>query len=420
MARCSECGTTSKMKTFDGSEACVNCGSERSSGQLRGALSEEDHAIYAASAAARESGVYASRLATHGLTSTTAPGSHWRFHTSRQRQVLRAETVLRHRRTAIDFMADIVGLQEVVREHAVLLMEKHCTRKKRTPRRPLHLRCLAGACLYLVSVRDGAGLTLEEMAARAECPSFQELSKATWNVCKVNGIRVVRTGVHCEALVHRLSVVGKLNINREVVSAVACRLVEIADWGWISVGRHWTYVVVAAFILACKLYVVDVDVDAIALKLGISLAAVFKRESEMKKLVISLLRPLPWGRVVSMRNVYGFLLFAVEFAEVLKAALPELHSAQAARQTMLARTAASSKRTRAPVAQPTVVRETFEAAKSAERGAALHSKAAAAAAASALTVASVSADSEESGSPPARKRHRAIISSPTNSHSTLS
>ncbi|CAE8588907.1 unnamed protein product, partial [Polarella glacialis] len=98
--------------------------------------------------------------------------------------------------------------------------------------------------------------------------------------------------------------------------------------GWLSTGRMWSFLVSAAFLLAARAYHYSVDVEDVARMLGINASTIEVRIREIKTLLVSLLRFLPWGHMVSTKNVHVYLLFAVDFFEILEPVAPMLRRQQ--------------------------------------------------------------------------------------------
>merc|ERR1712107_744360 len=116
----------------------------------------------------------------------------------------------------------------------------------------------------------------------------------------------------------------QLNFQRGAICTVAGHLVKMAERGWLMTARDFAPPVAAALVLAAKAYLIDIDIESVACKLA-STAHIFERRlGELKRLLVSLLKPLPWGNMVTIENVHTYLLFAVEFAEILEPALLDL------------------------------------------------------------------------------------------------
>jgi len=231
-------------------------------------------------------------------------------------------------RVGITRVSLAIQVQVSVIEPALNLMMRHCKRVSSTgavPAQPKRLKCLSCACILIASSRQGLGVTIQEVAAKADQP-LGNLQKKVWQVCMANGVRLLRNAANTTALLNRICDGFNLTVEhqRGAICAAASRLMLLAEWGWVATGRHWVYIVGAAFMMAAKAYHVAINLDALGVVLCIPTGTILKRMAEIQRIVISLLRDLPWGHMVNAANIHAYMHFALEFFEVLAPASVEL------------------------------------------------------------------------------------------------
>jgi len=185
------------------------------------------------------------------------------------------------------------------------------------------MKCMASSCVLIAANRQGHGLTVHEIAAKAELP-LGLVQKQVWRICMANGVRLVRNAANTEALIMRICDNLGLRQQRSGVCKVAVRLVKVSEWGWLATGRRWVYVVAAAFYLAAQTYCFQIEAKSIAEVLYISEHMIKARLLELKKILLSLFQTLPWAGMVNLNNLHVYLLFVLENFEVLCAATSEL------------------------------------------------------------------------------------------------
>jgi len=303
---CGQCGSTARSSGVLGLQVCNDCGAVRS---------------FASDI--RSDAGYHAPVHRPLLRATPQPGMHARL----ARSSLQADSARVHRiarcRQAIELLSESVRLQHSVNDPATALLVRHCQATKGVPSSGPRLKRLVSACVLAASARQGLGLTIHEVAAQAHLP-LREVQKAVWKVCKVNGVRLVRGQQNVDAFLYRLCEQLQLSQQRSAVCTTASRLVSIANEGWMATGRKWVFVVAAAFTLAARAYHFEVRLESLARVLAIRTAGIEMRLRELSQLLQSQLSPLPWGHMVTVSNIHSYLLFAVDYFDVLKAAAPEL------------------------------------------------------------------------------------------------
>merc|ERR1712129_333034 len=192
---------------------------------------------------------------------------------------------------AIGVLSASVRIPEVVQEPALALLVRHCNRQRAFPRQAKRLKRLVGACVLAASARQGMGLTIHEVAARTNLP-VGEVKRQVWKVCKLNGIRLVRSQENVEAMLQRLCNSLRLGEQRAAVCDAAKQLVLIAEEAWITTGRMWAFVVCAALLLALKAYHYIVDAETLGSVIGVGPSSINIRVAELKRILVSLLQTL--------------------------------------------------------------------------------------------------------------------------------
>lgn len=234
----------------------------------------------------------------------------------------RVQRVSRCRREVMR-LTDALLLQCSVSEPSVTMALRHSCRTRRLPKELHALRRLAAACVLIVGSRQGLGLTLGETAAQAGL-RVGELKRTVWKVCKVGGMRLQRGETNAKALLQRISEKLQLNRQRGAICDAALKLLHVGERGWLNEGRHWAGTVAAALVLAAQVYLTPVNTAGLARMLAIYEGTLNARLNELRRLLVALLRPLPWGDVVTLHSIHSYTLFALDHYEVIETALPEL------------------------------------------------------------------------------------------------
>merc|ERR1712007_81659 len=74
----------------------------------------------------------------------------------------------------------------------------------------------------------------------------------------------------------------------------------------------------ASFTMAARSYHVDINISDLGKLFYLTnVNTILKRISEINIVIINLLRPVPWGHLVTDKNCYLFIHFAIEFYELL-------------------------------------------------------------------------------------------------------
>mmetsp|Transcript_28465 Transcript_28465/g.59108 ORF Transcript_28465/g.59108 Transcript_28465/m.59108 type:complete len:362 (+) Transcript_28465:2-1087(+) len=317
---CDQCGSTASTQGVLGLEICGACGAVRSfTGNLksfneRGGISNVSEEVNVPI----EQAVYEDQIAKARASRQSRPLSRLIIVDSAQR---------RHRiqrcKEAISLLVSAVRVQDSVHEPALALLLKHCQRTSRVPTKGRRLKKLVCACVLAVSSRQGMGLTIHEVAAQAELP-LNEVQKSLWRVCKVNGVRLVRSQANVDALLHRICDSLQLQHQRGAVCAAASRIMALANEGWIATGRSWAFVVCAALVLALRAYHFAVTPERVGRTICIQAGTIQSRIKEIKQILLSLCKVLPWGHLVDNSNLHVYLIFVLDFSDVLKPAAKKL------------------------------------------------------------------------------------------------
>ncbi|CAE8611449.1 unnamed protein product [Polarella glacialis] len=321
---CDQCGSRALSEQL-GVPSCGQCGAVQSFDSQR--LAYAHHGQRQMASPLPGSGATASSSSSCQLIQVQAPLSVIRL--SRELQVVdgaRSHRIQRCR-AAISLVTNAAGLSSSVQEPAQALLLDYCQRAASVPGKGPRLKRLVSACILIASSRQGMGLTIHEVACHARLRVI-EVQKMIWKVCKACGVRVLRDRKNLDSLLLRICQHLNLNTQRGAVCSAASQLVHIACKGWLSTGRMWSFLVSAAFLLAARAYHYSVDVEDVARMLGINASTIEVRIREIKTLLVSLLRFLPWGHMVSTKNVHVYLLFAVDFFEILEPVAPMLRRQQ--------------------------------------------------------------------------------------------
>eukprot|EP00413_Alexandrium_margalefii_P045282 CAMPEP_0204582564 /NCGR_PEP_ID=MMETSP0661-20131031/45291_1 /ASSEMBLY_ACC=CAM_ASM_000606 /TAXON_ID=109239 /ORGANISM="Alexandrium margalefi, Strain AMGDE01CS-322" /LENGTH=343 /DNA_ID=CAMNT_0051591857 /DNA_START=27 /DNA_END=1055 /DNA_ORIENTATION=+ len=317
---CDQCGSTARTQGVLGLEVCSSCGAVRSfSTALRGTREQEQ----GEGAQADREGQLLSVPRSQAVVGP--PGLLKLRPTPRERAESRLVIVddekrrkrVQRCRDAISVCCNSVGVQESVHQPALALLLKHCQRTSRLPSKGLHLKRLVCACVLAVSARQGMGLTLHEVAAQAEL-KVSQVQRAVWRLCKVNGVRLVRSPANVDSLLHRICEGLGLSHQRGAICAAAARLVTIANEGWIATGRTFAFVVCAALVLALRAYHFPFTSEQVGRTVCIGPSTIEARVVELKRVIVSLCRVLPWGHLVNSANLHVYVLFVVDFYDVLR------------------------------------------------------------------------------------------------------
>mmetsp|Transcript_1692 Transcript_1692/g.3967 ORF Transcript_1692/g.3967 Transcript_1692/m.3967 type:complete len:363 (+) Transcript_1692:81-1169(+) len=236
-----------------------------------------------------------------------------------------AATRISRCKDAIERVCRSVCLQESVREPTLALLVRHCQLLGRIPRMAVALKRLVGGCLMVMSAKQGLGVPMPEMAARVGL-SLSELKRSTWKVCKANGIRLAQNSSQRQALLTRIADFFQMRRQRGVVCDLASKIWAMAERGWIATGRTWAPLLAACFVLAARAYYFTVDLDSLSKFIVTTEGTLNNRIREVSKLLVSLVSFMPWGYMVTQENVHCYVIFAVEFSDLLFPAGKEFRS----------------------------------------------------------------------------------------------
>eukprot|EP00933_Yihiella_yeosuensis_P041273 TRINITY_DN35689_c0_g1_i1.p1 TRINITY_DN35689_c0_g1~~TRINITY_DN35689_c0_g1_i1.p1 ORF type:complete len:364 (-),score=63.76 TRINITY_DN35689_c0_g1_i1:311-1402(-) len=315
---CPQCGEGLVIVAVRGSSICQSCGEVIGALAAEGTTWLEDQQTWAAPA---------------GLS---APQTLLRVQASKEQksltlQIQKAEATRLHRlkrcQAAISILSNAAGTDALAQQHTLDLVMKACARFGRVPGKGPRLKRLVSACLLIATSRMGLGLTIHEVAAHANI-QINQVQKDLWRVHKACGVRVLKNQANLESLLQRICEHFHIVGQRAAVCAAASQIVGIAQKAWIGTGRMWTFVVAASFLLAAKAYHYILDCADVAKMLYISKGTIQARFKEIREVFASLLKHLPWGHMVTLTNVHAYVLFALDFYEVLEPVIPILRRQQ--------------------------------------------------------------------------------------------
>merc|ERR1719350_1265968 len=186
---------------------------------------------------------------------------------------------------------------------------------------------MVGACVILGCAKTGIGIGLAEVASKigAERRNVQRAVNAVSKTC---GVRSLRGQRHVESLVERIFDHFGINMQRSELLKMTLLVYQIAQDGWVVTGRNWAPAIAAAFTLAARSLNHAVDIKSMATFLCTSKFTIEKRINELRVLMLSIIKHLPWGDAVDFKNVHMYIQFVVDFWEELVAAMPHLRSSK--------------------------------------------------------------------------------------------
>eukprot|EP00928_Gymnodinium_smaydae_P060952 TRINITY_DN4492_c0_g1_i1.p1 TRINITY_DN4492_c0_g1~~TRINITY_DN4492_c0_g1_i1.p1 ORF type:complete len:429 (-),score=100.82 TRINITY_DN4492_c0_g1_i1:129-1382(-) len=324
---CTECGYRTPTSGVLGVLICGSCGEIiDNSTSFDNALSEIELAAYVAGRSAQAEGVGRAEGQLRPRVEYSSLENQMAMHL---KKTVRANLFKRE----LHKFAAALEVSDAVSEPAFRLGMRHGDRLLKFPRQPPALRRIAAACLYIVGCRQNMGFAMSEMAQRGGV-HLGSLKKTVWKVCKAGGIRLrTNDAGNVESLLERISAAAQSQLPgarpltgalRRAVCSMAASLLEVADASWLTTGRFWCANVVAAYVLSAEAYHVSIDLEGLVQRMGVGAGTVRYRTNELKAALITLMRPLPWGDVVTAANLSGYLPFVVDYREVLQSALPEL------------------------------------------------------------------------------------------------
>lgn len=335
---CEQCGSTRRSQGVLGLQVCSDCGAVST---FAGELKSVSREVFALPPMHQGGALCPARPKIR----VEALPHHRRYSLDLLREDPKRAQRASRCRAAVVLLSDALQLQASLHEPATSLLVRHCQRAGGIPKALPRLKPLVGACILAVSTRQGLGITISEVAARAGLP-LNHVQKAVWRVCKVNGLRLWRGPQNVESLLIRICDHFQLSRQRSNVVATANKVMAIANEGWIATGRRWACVVAASFVHAAQAHYYRVDMEDLAKMLAVGHTTIRSRVEEIGKLMLSMLRLLPWGNMVSMRSLHAYLLFVVDHWDLLVPIAPEL------RKRQLDEAYAAGKRPRAGPAGP--------------------------------------------------------------------
>lgn len=226
-------------------------------------------------------------------------------------------------KAAIVRVSDALQLQSSVHNVAESLALRFVQQEGQLPIKVHRLKLIISAIVFTASVKQGVGVTLAEVAEKANVPR-NKLRQAVWKISRCVGVRIVRTEQHLSSLMLRICDNFRLYGQRSAVVAVARKLYSIANDGWIVTGRYWGPVVGACWTIAAESYNYVVHLGSLARFLSVQPGTVDRRMRELKRVILSTMKVLPWGDIVDFKNLHMYIHFVVEYWEDLAAAMPEL------------------------------------------------------------------------------------------------
>mmetsp|Transcript_51577 Transcript_51577/g.122694 ORF Transcript_51577/g.122694 Transcript_51577/m.122694 type:complete len:362 (-) Transcript_51577:104-1189(-) len=226
---------------------------------------------------------------------------------------------------AIERFSGVLGMASAQKAAKGILVRHVQLVRKGFPSKPLALKRLVTASVYVASLKLRLGLCMNEAAVKAGM-SKHHLARMVWKVCRQHGIRDRRPDT--STLLDRLCIQCKITRQKGTVHAAAARIVEICEGSWVATGRNYPAVVTAAFLWAAKAYHFAVPVDVAAGVLCLSHNTVSTRHKEIADVLASSLRILPWGHLVTPATLHLYMFFALDYFQTLSAISTERRQLQ--------------------------------------------------------------------------------------------
>lgn len=228
-----------------------------------------------------------------------------------------------HFKAAIHRLGDSLQISESTQELAASFFERYAKRIGYLPANGERFKYLVSTTIFAAGIRQGLGITMGEVAARAGL-TLKKMRHKVWRFCRMEGIRLFRGPRNVEALLNRMCQHFQMPRKRVAVVQAGAQIFAMASDGWITTGRLWANVVAGAFVLAARAYHFRVHPGDVARMICLREAMVRTRLREMESLLMSMLKLMPWGDCVTWRSLHVYVHFVLDYWDVLVPLLPEL------------------------------------------------------------------------------------------------
>lgn len=186
-------------------------------------------------------------------------------------------------------ICSVQGLPTSMTEEVATLFEAAIKLPKLKHKKTVKKQALGGACLYIVCKQNSWPILLKNIACAFQCPPMQ--------VCEMYKLLIAEFNLEVPAIqdieVFVPSVLNRYGIKDQDIHKKSTEICVLAAETWVTCGRNFEPVILAASYLACRKKKQTVSSFARVIK-GNLPQKTFKRVQELTEVILKLAKEIPW------------------------------------------------------------------------------------------------------------------------------